>query len=154
MQRGQEEGGDVCVAENAYMCVKYDHQDESICQRVVKKLVDLQEKMGTLEAQVKQLGLQAAQDCERMVKDRTVTLQLLHKVSLLPLINLALHITIAMNLFHNSDAWHACSYEKLLKAPGCPCWFCLVGARQIVCPGEEVPHLDRGEKLPKAQQHH
>ncbi|KAI3373589.1 hypothetical protein L3Q82_022184, partial [Scortum barcoo] len=37
------------------------------------------ERMGTLEAQVKQLGLQAALDCERMAKDRTVTLQLLHK---------------------------------------------------------------------------
>ncbi|XP_036974806.1 pleckstrin homology-like domain family B member 1 isoform X4 [Acanthopagrus latus] len=37
------------------------------------------EKMGTLEAQVKQLGLQAAQECERMVKDRTLTLQLLQK---------------------------------------------------------------------------
>nr|XP_020454623.1 pleckstrin homology-like domain family B member 1 isoform X2 [Monopterus albus]XP_020454625.1 pleckstrin homology-like domain family B member 1 isoform X2 [Monopterus albus]XP_020454626.1 pleckstrin homology-like domain family B member 1 isoform X2 [Monopterus albus] len=36
------------------------------------------EKMAALEAQVKQLGLQAAQDCERMAKDRTVTLQLLH----------------------------------------------------------------------------
>uniref|UniRef100_A0A3Q1G6N8 Pleckstrin homology-like domain, family B, member 1a n=1 Tax=Acanthochromis polyacanthus TaxID=80966 RepID=A0A3Q1G6N8_9TELE len=37
------------------------------------------EKMATLEAQVKQLGLQASQDCERMARDRTVTLQLLHK---------------------------------------------------------------------------
>ncbi|XP_068186667.1 pleckstrin homology-like domain family B member 1 isoform X9 [Antennarius striatus] len=37
------------------------------------------EKMGALEAQVKQLGLQAAQDCEKMAKDRTMTLQLLHK---------------------------------------------------------------------------
>ncbi|XP_034746715.1 pleckstrin homology-like domain family B member 1 isoform X7 [Etheostoma cragini] len=37
------------------------------------------EKVATMEAQVKQLGLQAAQDCERMAKDRTVTLQLLHK---------------------------------------------------------------------------
>ena len=43
--------------------------------------VGSQEKMGTLEAQVKQLGLQAAQECERMVKDRTLTLQLLQKVS-------------------------------------------------------------------------
>ncbi len=43
--------------------------------------------MGALEAQVKQLGLQAAQDCERMAKDRTVTLQLLQKVSHTPLIN-------------------------------------------------------------------
>ncbi|XP_028452103.1 pleckstrin homology-like domain family B member 1 isoform X9 [Perca flavescens] len=37
------------------------------------------EKIATMEAQVKQLGLQAAQGCERMAKDRTVTLQLLHK---------------------------------------------------------------------------
>lgn len=37
--------------------------------------------MAVLEAQVKQLGSQAAHDCERMVKDRTVTLQLLHKVN-------------------------------------------------------------------------
>ncbi|XP_042286211.1 pleckstrin homology-like domain family B member 1 isoform X7 [Thunnus thynnus] len=37
------------------------------------------EKMAALEAQVKQLGLQAVQDCERMAKDRTVTVQLLHK---------------------------------------------------------------------------
>lgn len=38
--------------------------------------------MGALEAQVKQLGLQAARDCERITKDRMLTLQLLHKVSL------------------------------------------------------------------------
>lgn len=38
--------------------------------------------MGALEAQVKQLGLQAAQDCEKLAKDRTLTLQLLHKVGL------------------------------------------------------------------------
>lgn len=36
--------------------------------------------MFTLEAQVKQLGFQAAQDCERLTKDKTLTLQLLHKV--------------------------------------------------------------------------
>ncbi|KAM6907781.1 LOW QUALITY PROTEIN: pleckstrin homology-like domain family B member 1 [Xenentodon cancila] len=37
------------------------------------------EKMSALEAQVKQLGLQASKDCERIAKDRTVALQLLHK---------------------------------------------------------------------------
>ncbi|XP_076025038.1 pleckstrin homology-like domain family B member 1 isoform X7 [Genypterus blacodes] len=37
------------------------------------------EKMAALEAQVKQLGLQAAQDCEKMAKDRTLILQLLRK---------------------------------------------------------------------------
>ncbi|KAM6912062.1 pleckstrin homology-like domain family B member 1 isoform 5-T5 [Lycodopsis pacificus] len=40
---------------------------------------DLQEKVTAMEAQVKQLGLQAAYDCERMAQDRTVALQLLHK---------------------------------------------------------------------------
>ncbi|XP_068456711.1 pleckstrin homology-like domain family B member 1 isoform X2 [Clinocottus analis] len=37
------------------------------------------EKMTAMDAQVKQLGFQAAHDCERMTKDKTVTLQLLHK---------------------------------------------------------------------------
>ncbi|XP_071024512.1 pleckstrin homology-like domain family B member 1 isoform X5 [Oncorhynchus clarkii lewisi] len=37
------------------------------------------EKMAALEVQANQLGLQAAQDCERMAKDRTLALQLLHK---------------------------------------------------------------------------
>ncbi|XP_047463215.1 pleckstrin homology-like domain family B member 1 isoform X5 [Mugil cephalus] len=37
------------------------------------------EKMATLEAQVKQLGLQASQDLERLTKERVVTLQLLQK---------------------------------------------------------------------------
>ncbi|XP_049598263.1 pleckstrin homology-like domain family B member 1 isoform X13 [Syngnathus scovelli] len=37
------------------------------------------EKMATLDAQVKQLGLQATHDCERMAKERAATLQLLHK---------------------------------------------------------------------------
>ncbi|XP_074527735.1 pleckstrin homology-like domain family B member 1 isoform X2 [Halichoeres trimaculatus] len=37
------------------------------------------EKMCVLDAQVKQLGIQAAQDCERMAKDRMLTLQLLFK---------------------------------------------------------------------------
>ena len=36
--------------------------------------------MGVLESQANQLGLQAAQDCEKMAKDRTLALQLLHKV--------------------------------------------------------------------------
>ncbi|XP_067112756.1 pleckstrin homology-like domain family B member 1 isoform X2 [Osmerus mordax] len=37
------------------------------------------EKMAVLESQANQLGLQAAQDCEKMAKDRTLALQLLHK---------------------------------------------------------------------------
>ncbi|XP_017287448.1 pleckstrin homology-like domain family B member 1 isoform X3 [Kryptolebias marmoratus] len=37
------------------------------------------EKMAALDAQVKQLGIQASQDCEKMEKDKMATLQLLHK---------------------------------------------------------------------------
>ncbi|XP_077096917.1 pleckstrin homology-like domain family B member 1 isoform X22 [Siphateles boraxobius] len=37
------------------------------------------EKMAALEIHANQLGLQAAQDCERMAKDRTLGLQMLHK---------------------------------------------------------------------------
>ncbi|KAK2828534.1 hypothetical protein Q5P01_019568 [Channa striata] len=37
------------------------------------------EKMAALEAQARQLGFQAAQDCERMAKDRTAALEMLHK---------------------------------------------------------------------------
>ncbi len=36
--------------------------------------------MAALEIQANQLGLQAAQDCERMSKDRTLALQMLQKV--------------------------------------------------------------------------
>lgn len=106
---------------------------------------DLQEKMAAMEAQVKQLGLQAAHDCERMSKDRTVTLQLLHKVSLSPLINRQYrHVFNSLKC----DAW------QTEKAPLCPCWLCILGARQVVCPGEEVPQPDRREDLPKGQQQH
>uniref|UniRef100_H3D2G3 Pleckstrin homology-like domain family B member 1 n=1 Tax=Tetraodon nigroviridis TaxID=99883 RepID=H3D2G3_TETNG len=44
-----------------------------------RRLAQRKERMYALEAQVKQLGFQAAQDCERLTKDRTLTLQLLHK---------------------------------------------------------------------------
>ncbi|XP_051902504.1 pleckstrin homology-like domain family B member 1 isoform X10 [Hippocampus zosterae] len=37
------------------------------------------EKMATLDAQVKQLGVQATHDCDRMAKEREATLQMLHK---------------------------------------------------------------------------
>ncbi|XP_061558860.1 pleckstrin homology-like domain family B member 1 isoform X5 [Phycodurus eques] len=37
------------------------------------------EKMATLDAQAKQLGLQATHDCNRMAKERAATLQLLHQ---------------------------------------------------------------------------
>nr|XP_046266969.1 pleckstrin homology-like domain family B member 1 isoform X6 [Scatophagus argus] len=52
----------------------FQEQAEYHC-RVAKR----KEKMGALEAQVKQLGLQAARDCEKMAKDRTLTLQLVHE---------------------------------------------------------------------------
>lgn len=44
-------------------------------------LLFLKEKMAALEIQSNQLGMQAAKDCERTAKDRTLALQMLHKVS-------------------------------------------------------------------------
>lgn len=39
-----------------------------------------QEKVSALENQANQLSLQASQECERLAKDRTLTLQMLQKV--------------------------------------------------------------------------
>uniref|UniRef100_A0AAY5EI98 PH domain-containing protein n=1 Tax=Electrophorus electricus TaxID=8005 RepID=A0AAY5EI98_ELEEL len=50
--------------------------DKAEYQRSVAKR---KEKMAALEIQANQLGVQAAQDCERMAKDRTLALQNLHK---------------------------------------------------------------------------
>lgn len=41
----------------------------------------LQEKVSALENQANQLSLQATQECERLAKDRTLTVQMLQKVS-------------------------------------------------------------------------
>lgn len=41
----------------------------------------IQEKVSALENQANQLGLQATQECERLAKDRTLTLQMLQKVT-------------------------------------------------------------------------
>lgn len=79
MQRGPEEGGDICKAENKVHV--FEHTNMRLYVSVTCRN-DSQEKMGALEAQVKQLGLQAAQDRERLARDRTLSLQLLHKVSL------------------------------------------------------------------------
>ncbi|XP_072525514.1 pleckstrin homology-like domain family B member 1 isoform X2 [Salminus brasiliensis] len=51
-------------------------QEKAEYQRSVAKR---KEKMAALEIQANQLGVQAAQDCERMAKDRTLALQMLHK---------------------------------------------------------------------------
>ncbi|XP_036436365.1 pleckstrin homology-like domain family B member 1 isoform X6 [Colossoma macropomum] len=51
-------------------------QEKAEYQRSVAKR---KEKMAALEIQANQLGVQAAQDCERMAKDRTLALQMLQK---------------------------------------------------------------------------
>ena len=38
--------------------------------------------MAALEAQANQLGVQATLECEKLAKDRTLILQMLHKVGL------------------------------------------------------------------------
>lgn len=40
----------------------------------------MKEKVAVLEKQANQLGLQAAQECEKLAKEQSVTLQLLQKV--------------------------------------------------------------------------
>lgn len=85
--------------------------------------------MGALEAQVKKLGLQAAQDCERLARDRALTLQLLQKVG-------PLGLTLGMR----ATVPHADSPRV-----------CLTGAGEAVRPGEEVPRLDGGEELVEKQ---
>ncbi|KAI2664690.1 Pleckstrin homology-like domain family B member 1 [Labeo rohita] len=57
-------------------------QDKAEYHRSVAKR---KEKMAALEIQANQLGLQAAQDCERMAKDRTLALHMLQKERLIDL---------------------------------------------------------------------
>ncbi|XP_077448459.1 pleckstrin homology-like domain family B member 1 isoform X6 [Stigmatopora argus] len=63
-----------------------EEQKETQCSQFLQQQTEYhcsvakrKEKMATLDAQVKQLGLQATHDCERMAKERANTLQLLHK---------------------------------------------------------------------------
>lgn len=68
--------------------------------------------MDALEAQVKQLGLQAERDCDRMARDRTLTLQLLHKVSFL----LTTAEAGGMLSIHNTQIWRAGTTDEYVLA--------------------------------------
>eukprot|EP00066_Takifugu_rubripes_P020584 XP_011609850.1 PREDICTED: pleckstrin homology-like domain family B member 1 isoform X1 [Takifugu rubripes] len=70
------------LEEESRMEEKKETQSSRLLQEQAEyhcRLAQRKEKMFALEAQVKQLGFQAAQDCERLTKDKTLTLQLLHK---------------------------------------------------------------------------
>ncbi|XP_036415998.1 pleckstrin homology-like domain family B member 1 isoform X15 [Colossoma macropomum] len=63
-----------------------EEERETISQQLLQERAQYQssvtkrkEKVAALESQASQLGLQAAQECERLAKDRSVTLQLLQK---------------------------------------------------------------------------
>uniref|UniRef100_A0A3Q3K1Y7 Pleckstrin homology-like domain family B member 1 n=1 Tax=Monopterus albus TaxID=43700 RepID=A0A3Q3K1Y7_MONAL len=63
-----------------------EEERETISQQLLQERAEYhsivakrKEKVSALETQANQLGLQAAQDCERLAKDRTLTLQILHK---------------------------------------------------------------------------
>ncbi|XP_056601606.1 pleckstrin homology-like domain family B member 1 isoform X8 [Triplophysa dalaica] len=63
-----------------------EEEKEAVSRQLLKEKAEYhrsvgkrKEKMAVLEIQANQLGLQAAQDCERMVKDRTLALQMLNK---------------------------------------------------------------------------
>lgn len=69
--------------------------------------------MSALENQANQLGLQAAQECERLAKDRTLTLQMLQKVR-------TNHVTHRNNpkvLFWLLMAWFDCPGEGEAVGP-------------------------------------
>ncbi|XP_017557258.1 pleckstrin homology-like domain family B member 1 isoform X4 [Pygocentrus nattereri] len=63
-----------------------EEEKETLSRQLLQEKADYQrsvakrkEKMAALEIQANQLGVQAAQDCERMAKDRTLALQMLQK---------------------------------------------------------------------------
>ncbi|KAI5098773.1 pleckstrin-like-like domain family B member 1 isoform X16, partial [Silurus meridionalis] len=63
-----------------------EEERETISQQLLQEKAQYQssvakrkEKLSALEKQANQLGLQAAQECEKLAKDRSVTLQLLQK---------------------------------------------------------------------------
>ncbi|XP_066564912.1 pleckstrin homology-like domain family B member 1 isoform X3 [Amia ocellicauda] len=63
-----------------------EEERETISQQLLQERVEYhnsvakrKEKVAALENQANQLGLQAAQECEKLAKDRNITLQLLHK---------------------------------------------------------------------------
>uniref|UniRef100_A0A672I838 Pleckstrin homology-like domain family B member 1 n=1 Tax=Salarias fasciatus TaxID=181472 RepID=A0A672I838_SALFA len=63
-----------------------EEERETISQQLVQERAEYhcsvakrKEKVSALESQASQLGLQASQECERLAKDRTLTLQMLQK---------------------------------------------------------------------------
>uniref|UniRef100_A0A667Y8W0 Pleckstrin homology like domain family B member 1 n=1 Tax=Myripristis murdjan TaxID=586833 RepID=A0A667Y8W0_9TELE len=67
-----------------------EEERETISQQLLQERAEYhssvakrKEKVSALESQANQLGLQASQECERLAKDRTLTLQMLQKVHFL-----------------------------------------------------------------------
>ncbi|XP_058866346.1 pleckstrin homology-like domain family B member 1 isoform X15 [Acipenser ruthenus] len=65
---------------------RLEEERETISQQLLQEKAEYhsnvakrKEKVAALESQASQLGLQAAQECERLAKDRNLTAQLLHK---------------------------------------------------------------------------
>uniref|UniRef100_A0A096M9U4 Pleckstrin homology like domain family B member 1 n=1 Tax=Poecilia formosa TaxID=48698 RepID=A0A096M9U4_POEFO len=65
---------------------RLEERKEARCSQLIQERAEYhssvasrKERMAALEAQVKQLGMQASHDCEKIAKDRTAALQLLHK---------------------------------------------------------------------------
>ncbi|KAM4546336.1 pleckstrin homology-like domain family B member 1 isoform 6-T6 [Fundulus diaphanus] len=65
---------------------RLEEKKEARCSQLLQEqaeyhcsVANRKERMAALEAQVKQLGMQASQDCDKIAKDRMATLQLLHK---------------------------------------------------------------------------
>lgn len=79
--------------------------------------------MAALEGQASQLGQQASQECDRLAKDRNLTLQILHKVTLQsisylaqqPLYNLHIYRDDIVGYYYVFCHWTGDSYVTTLK---------------------------------------
>lgn len=91
----------------------------------------VQEKVSALEKQARQLGQQASQECERLAKDRSLTLQMLQKVP---------KIT-------EEKATSPKSQKKMRQY--IPNSACIPGEGATVGSREEIPHPDRRKELPQ-----
>ncbi len=109
--------------------------------------------MSALEAQANQLGLQASQECERLAKDRTLTLQMLQKVRGDKFKLTVQEVTQTLSFLMEAPL-------KIIRVFSVMLIFWPVRFAQLACvyvpgegetvgPGEEISQPDGGKELPQ-----
>lgn len=93
-----------------------------------------QEKVSALENQANQLGLQASQECERLAKDRSLTLQMLQKV----------HSQLFTPFQRKRVRFKCYTLHDMMIL-----WGHVPGEGEAVGSGEEIPQPDRRKGLPE-----